>query len=282
MFIYGLYSTKDNVIKYVGKTKCTLHKRLIEHINGALRRNCNTYKDNWIRKTYNDGYKVEIKLIEECDNSIWESREKFWIANIKNLTNLTEGGESGHGNLYNVTYKEMKEYLTTLPFTITSKTLFYKYNHLLDVKYPKNPQEVFENRGEWVSWGDFLGTNRIQDNEKAKKYLTFNDAKKYLNKFAKLKSSKEYRIYIDKNNIEFLPKKPFRFYNGKGWNGWEDYLNVKKRYLISDELICRYLHMFFPKVTGNCTFRKYKHEIHRAIHFGRIRNFNFGLLKKES
>ena len=35
MFIYGLYSTEDSVIKYVGKTKYMLSKRLREHINGS-------------------------------------------------------------------------------------------------------------------------------------------------------------------------------------------------------------------------------------------------------
>ena len=49
MFIYGLYSTEDDVIKYVGKTKYMLSKRLREHINGVLKRNYKTHKDNWIR-----------------------------------------------------------------------------------------------------------------------------------------------------------------------------------------------------------------------------------------
>lgn len=278
MFIYGLYSTKDNAIRYVGKTKYVLSKRLREHINGALLRNCKTYKDNWIRQTYSDGYKVEIKLIEECDDSVWEDREKFWINNISNLTNLTEGGDGGHGKIYNITYEEMKQYIATYP--INSIKEFRKYCKEFDTKYPRNPKEVFELRGEWVSWGDFLGTNRIQDNKKANKYLSFSKAKRYINTFVKAKTSIEYKNYIEENNIDFLPKKPFRFYKNKGWSGWEDYLNTQKRYLVNDELICRYLRRFFPMVSGNWTFRKYKNKIHRAIHLGKIRNFNFKLLKK--
>lgn len=79
MFIYGLYSTDDGVIKYIGKTKYMLSKRLREHINGALKRNCKTHKDNWIRNVYSNGYKIDIELIEKCDDSIWEEREKYWI-----------------------------------------------------------------------------------------------------------------------------------------------------------------------------------------------------------
>lgn len=36
MFIYALYSTENEIIRYVGKTKFVLSKRLREHINGAL------------------------------------------------------------------------------------------------------------------------------------------------------------------------------------------------------------------------------------------------------
>ena len=92
MFIYGLYSTEDGVIKYVGKTKYMLSKRLREHINGALLRGCKTYKDNWIRNVYSNGFKVDIRLIEECGDSIWDEREKYWIKEYSGLTNLTDGG----------------------------------------------------------------------------------------------------------------------------------------------------------------------------------------------
>ena len=122
MFIYGLYSTEDeDIIKYVGKTKCSLSKRLSEHLNGALKRKCKTHKDNWIRKTYKNGYEIKIKLIEECSDNIWEEREKYWIKEIPNVTNIAEGGEGGHGLLYNVTYVEMKKYISNLPFKIRSK-----------------------------------------------------------------------------------------------------------------------------------------------------------------
>ena len=280
MFIYGLYSTEDEIIRYVGKTKHVLSKRLREHINGALLRNCKTYKDNWIRSVYSNGYKINIKLIEECDDSVWEERERYWIKEYDNLTNLTEGGDGGHGLSYNATLDEMKKYIKTFFPQINSKNEFYKYLDKIDSKYPKNPREAYTIRGEWVSWGDFLGTNRIQDNKKVEKYLKFNEAKQYINKYIKPKTSVEYRKYIEQNNIDFLPNKPFRFYSDKGWNGWEDYLGVNKRYEITYELITRYLKMFFPNVTGNYSFRKYKSNIHRAIHLGRIKNFDFSKLKK--
>ena len=169
MYIYGLYSTEnENIIKYVGKTKCSLDKRLNEHLGGALKRNCKTHKDNWIRKVYNEGNEVKIRLIEECDDKCWEDREKYWIKTINGLTNLTEGGEGGHGLLYNVSYDDMKNYVSHLPVKVKSCNEFEKITYLIDEKYPKSPCEYFSSKGEWVSWGDFLSTGNIQDN---KKYL---------------------------------------------------------------------------------------------------------------
>ena len=280
MFIYGLYSTEDDIIRYVGKTKYMLHKRLMEHINGALIRNCKTYKDNWIRSVYNKGYVVDIKLIEECDDSIWEEREKYWIKEYANLTNLTEGGEGGHGNLYDVSYEEMKEYIKEFFPQVDSKNKFYKCINKIDYKYPKNPREVYSIRGEWISWGDFLGTNRIQDNLKAIKYLSYKEAKKFL-KNKGIKHITDYQKYIKDNKIDFLPYKPDRFYSNKnrGWESWLDYLGLKKRYDISEELIYRYLRRYYPHVKSSYSFRRNKKNIHHSINTNMIRGFNFDRLR---
>lgn len=77
MFIYGLFSTEDNVIRYVGQTRKALKERLREHVNGALKRNGKTYKDNWIRKCYKEGFEVNIKEIEKVDSDIVDEREIF-------------------------------------------------------------------------------------------------------------------------------------------------------------------------------------------------------------
>lgn len=60
MFIYALYSTENEIIRYVGKTKFVLSKRFREHINGALFRNGKTHKDNWIRNVYKKWIKLEF------------------------------------------------------------------------------------------------------------------------------------------------------------------------------------------------------------------------------
>ena len=127
--------------------------------------------------------------------------------------------------------------------------------------------------------GIFLEQTEFKTIKKTEKYLRFNDAKRYINKYIKAKTSVEYKKYIKDKHIDFLPNKPFRFYKDKGWNGWEDYLSIKKKYQITNDLIARYLKRFFPNVTGNYTFRKNKLKIHRSIHLGIIKNFDFKLLK---
>ena len=274
MYIYGLYSTENvNIIKYVGKTKCSLSKRLREHINGAIKRNCNTYKDNWIRKVYENGYSVDIKLIEECDDDKWEEREKFWIENT-DITNLTKGGECGHGELYNVSYEEMKRYILTLPVKIKSLTEFEKNTHLINKKYPKNPYEYFKRKGEWVSWGDFLSTGTIQDNKKTEKYFSYNKAKIYL-KQKKFRYMKEYHNFIREEKIDFLPYRADRFYVGKGWKSWMDFLGTIKKYSITEELLKKYMNKYFPNIKNNYQLLKIFSKVNNALRFKYFMQFNW-------
>jgi len=226
IYIYGLYE-KDN-IRYVGKTnKKDLKIRLKEHINESFRENSITHKKNWIKSVIKKGDKIDIKLIEITDENNWQNIEKYWISYFKNLTNSTEGGETGRGKLYTISYEECKEYIKR--YNIKSKYSWFRNINKLPNFIPLSPREVFLNNG-WVSWGDFLGTNRIQDNKKTEKYISYNDAKKYikenLNEITTLKMWKEYT----KNNKipEIIPNRPERYYNNKnrGWISWGDFLGT--------------------------------------------------------
>jgi len=94
--IYTLNDPITNEVRYVGKTKKSLTKRLYEH---STKRNLtsNTYKNNWIKKLINLGLRPIIKTIEIVNEDNWIEREMFWIKYYKelgtNLTNATDGGE---------------------------------------------------------------------------------------------------------------------------------------------------------------------------------------------
>ena len=91
--IYGLVDTLTNEIRYVGKTQQSLNKRLSQHL--CVKKKNNPYKFNWINKLKEKGIKPIIILLETCDEHNWVEREKYWIKQFNNLTNLTQGGENG-------------------------------------------------------------------------------------------------------------------------------------------------------------------------------------------
>lgn len=226
IYIYGLYSTDENNIRYVGKTN-NLQKRLKEHILAA-KRNRKTHRDNWILKNLKENNNINIKLLEECSNENWQEKEKYWISKIENLTNHTEGGECGHGYVYNITYDEAKEIVKTL--NIKSKTEWFKYVKDKLIILPYSPNNHFKNKG-WKGWGDFLSTDRKQDNLIAKNYLSYEEAKKYIkDNNLNINTIEEWKHYIKnikniKNN-KFIPNKPNRFYKNKGWISWGDFLGT--------------------------------------------------------
>lgn len=105
--IYSLSSSRNaNIIRYVGKTKQTLNRRLTEHYRNAKnfkkQNYTHNYNYNWINKELSEGFKIIISLIEICDSSVWKEREIYWIAyyrNITNLTNLTDGGDGNNNQV---------------------------------------------------------------------------------------------------------------------------------------------------------------------------------------
>lgn len=266
MHIYGLFSTKDSIIRYVGKTKNSLRQRLKEHLNGALKYGVDTYKDRWIRKCYKDGYEVNIIPIEVVNANNINDREIFWIQQFPNLTNTTKGGDGGKLLVYNKTYKECKEWLQTNAKHITSKSLYTKacQNGEMPSFMPISASEHFKSTDEWVSWGDFLSTGKVQDNAKALKYLSYKDAKKHL-KPLRLLTKTQYKEYIDHNHIDFLPKRPERFYQKQGWEGYGLFLGFKKHYNITEELITRYLNVFFKDVNTLYKYEKASNKFNNAI-----------------
>lgn len=93
IYIYGLVCPETNNIRYVGKTEQSLKKRLNQHLYS--KKINNPYKWNWINKLKEKGLKPIIILIETCNINNWVEREKYWINQYENLTNLTQGGERG-------------------------------------------------------------------------------------------------------------------------------------------------------------------------------------------
>lgn len=99
--IYVLKHPDTLEIRYVGKTVRSLNRRLGNHIANAKGNKHNKHLSNWIMSILKERKRPIIELIEECDNSVWEEREKYWISQYNNLINLTEGGDGCIGFIHN-------------------------------------------------------------------------------------------------------------------------------------------------------------------------------------
>jgi hypothetical protein len=93
ILIYGLVDPRNNQIRYVGKTKQSLSKRLSQHL--WIGNKSNPYKFNWINQLKIENIKPIIIELEKCDENNWVEREKYYINELTNLTNITQGGENG-------------------------------------------------------------------------------------------------------------------------------------------------------------------------------------------
>ena len=98
-FIYALIDPRNFEVRYIGKSDDPA-LRLRSHVYTSKEKKKNIHKANWIKQLLSFGLFPILQIIEECDESIWEEREKYWISfykkNMKNnLVNITEGGEGG-------------------------------------------------------------------------------------------------------------------------------------------------------------------------------------------
>lgn len=113
---------------------------------------------------------------------------------------------------------------------------YHKKARSFDDKLARNPNTFYS---EWVSWSEYLGTEIISDNQKHANYITYNEAKVYIqSNYPDIKSRSQWTTFRLDNEIpDFLPMNPQNSYKNKGWLGWGDYLgtgnlrNADKTYL---------------------------------------------------
>ena len=98
--IYVLKHPDTLEVRYVGKTVRSLSRRLGNHIANARGNKHNKHLSNWILKIITKGKKPIIELLEECEHSVWQEREKYWISQFDNLINMTVGGDGCEGFIH--------------------------------------------------------------------------------------------------------------------------------------------------------------------------------------
>lgn len=216
-YIYGLYEIGKEEIRYIGKSDC-LKKRIRDHRSD---KRTTSYKSSWVKSVLSKGGDMGIKSIAVVDNRIWKEKEMFYISDYSkkyDLVNLTTGG-NGATLKYNKSYEFCKNWISeNKPDWVNTHRLYKEWIGEIKVDFlPIAPHRVF---GEWSGWGDYLGSDIIAPGKR--KYLDYEEAKKWLKENYNINNTIEYRSIKFPN---FISKKPYNVY--KEWKGWEDYLGYK-------------------------------------------------------
>lgn len=120
-------------------------------------------------------------------------------------------------------FSEAREFARNLNFNGEAAWRNYVKSGSKPHDIPAAPAQTYKNCG-WISWGDWLGTNRIATQNR--KYKDFHDARKFAHSL-KLLSYKEWLNYIKIFDLpNGIPKNPYKTYKDKEWKSWGDWLGT--------------------------------------------------------
>ena len=115
VYIYGLYTSIDDRVRYVGKS-VNPENRLKDHIKEAKEGKHSHYpKNRWILKNIKKGVEIKYKIIDTCDIEKWKEKEKEWIKFYREnsnyeILNLDDGGY-GYESKGLLNYEECKKWV---------------------------------------------------------------------------------------------------------------------------------------------------------------------------
>lgn len=96
--VYGLASSKDGQIRYIGQTTQVPKRRRAFHVSYAKRHN-QSHLDHWINKVLRDGHELGMVILDNA--AIWNVTEVAVIAKFRaegsNLLNIMAGGQGSLG-----------------------------------------------------------------------------------------------------------------------------------------------------------------------------------------
>jgi len=214
------------------------------------RNNFLNYNDakNYIQKL-NINTKNEYIKISSKKSNLPSNPDKFYTEWCDWGTYLRN--KATRNSIKMFSYEECKKYISK--YNIKSKTHYFKEIKKLikeNNKIPYNPQNYYKN--DWISWGDFLKTNRIQDNKR--KFLSYKDTILFLKKY-NITSIQEWKDFC-KNKPDFIHSNPRKKY--KEFKNMSDFLNLKSKYTYGEKTIKKILDNLNIKYIYQHKFEKCK------------------------
>ena len=122
-------------------------------------------------------------------------------------------------------YSSAKKYVHSLKLKSVVDWVKFIKSGKLPIDIPKAPAMVYGKKGNWISWGDWLGSNQIATNKI--RYISFLEAKRLLSSH-KVDTVVKYQEFRKKYSKKYLlPAAPDRTYKKEGWVSWQDFLGKK-------------------------------------------------------
>jgi hypothetical protein len=137
-----------------------------------------------------------------------------------------------------INYDEAKIFVHALKIEGHKEWIAYTKSGQKPDNIPIHAYRTYKGKG-WISWGDFLGTGRI--NNKDRVYLSYDEAKAFVQTL-RIKGHQGWREYAKSGQKpDNIPTDAYKTYQGKGWTSWGDFLgagrinNKDRVYLTYDE-----------------------------------------------
>lgn len=98
-YIYGLYSTRNNIIRYIGYS-CEPITRYKKHLRES--KNLKYHRHKWIQKELLENFQIKLEILGCYKQEEIYSKEIEYIADFKSRGfNLVNGNDGGKGGLRN-------------------------------------------------------------------------------------------------------------------------------------------------------------------------------------
>jgi hypothetical protein len=116
-------------------------------------------------------------------------------------------------------YEEARSFVRSLRIRTSYDYISWSKSGERPASIPSNPNIIYGRSREWVSWGEFLGSDDID------RFRSFEDSARYIKSF-NFSSIKEYKKWSSSGERPFdIPSNPNLHYKkSKEWVSWPNFL----------------------------------------------------------
>lgn len=143
----------------------------------------------------------------------------YWKSWASWLGSENFSGKRMHELLLN--YKDLKKVVMGLDLKTAAAYKRY-WKEFRPEGWPSDPYRSYSRRGEWLSWGEFLGTSSFSNSEKSRMFLSYEEAKQLVKQMG-ITTFSRYKEFARTNGR--LPVYPKDSYKNSGWISYDDFFS---------------------------------------------------------